>query len=446
MDKFKNNQKLYIHNLNYKTNNMIKSISVRKKLISKSNKELYNIKNNRYININIDNKTKNNKSLLYKTIQIKNNNNIINQYFFNSILPINRRVKSCIQYYHRIYKNLNIDISKVNNEENSLNYNKCSSNSNNNNKIEYNHTDRLKSSNIYNAYYYSGNFPIKNKYIIDSLCQSKYITSYSFKKPNITDTYKKIDQIAKNLSLFHNKRQLFKDEPIYTKNLKNYFSEKLLKIHNKGYLSNTNINNKNNSNKTYFKNSINNRYSVLGEISHIKDPAKIKINENEKLIFRNKKFKFVEDKINQTNKYESDYLYKKIFQYNNENKKRKSLNVIDNKLNLFYSENEDQYNQKIKKINENLYKKGKPIKHFVISENAKINTPYLIKRVKFMKKVVDYLYPNMVLAKVREENKRISKTKSISHKMPLSKLILLEKKRQQKNLELFLGKSFSFIK
>ena len=246
--------------------------------------------------------------------------------------------------------------------------------------------------------------------------------------------------------MFHNKRQLFKDEPIYTKNLKNYFSEKLLKIHNKGYLSNTNINNKNNSNKTYFKNSINNRYSVLGEISHIKDPAKIKINENEKLIFRNKKFKFVEDKINQTNKYESDYLYKKIFQYNNENKKRKSLNVIDNKLNLFYSENEDQYNQKIKKINENLYKKGKPIKHFVISENAKINTPYLIKRVKFMKKVVDYLYPNMVLAKVRVENKRISKTKSISHKMPLSKLILLEKKRQQKNLELFLGKSFSFIK
>ena len=40
-----------------------------------------------------------------------------------------------------------------------------------------------------------------------------------------------------------------------------------------------------------------------------------------------------------------------------------------------------------------------------------------------MKRVVDYLYPNMVLAKVKEENKRISKTKSINHKIPLSQLI-----------------------
>ena len=63
-----------------------------------------------------------------------------------------------------------------------------------------------------------------------------------------------------------------------------------------------------------------------------------------------------------------------------------------------------------------------------------------------MKKIVDYLYPNMVLAKVKEEKKRIYKAKSLDFKMPLSKLILLKLKEKQESLNSFLGKSLSLIK
>ena len=55
------------------------------------------------------------------------------------------------------------------------------------------------------------------------------------------------------------------------------------------------------------------------------------------------------------------YLYKKIFYYSDKNKNLKS-DLFDNKLNIIYSENENQYKQNILKLNE-LYKRmGKNIR------------------------------------------------------------------------------------
>ena len=52
----------------------------------------------------------------------------------------------------------------------------------------------------------------------------------------------------------------------------------------------------------------------------------------------------------------------------------------------------------------------------------------------------------MVLDKVKEEKKRIYKSKSLDLKMPASKLLLLQIKEKQKQVDAFLGKSLSLIK
>ena len=93
-----------------------------------------------------------------------------------------------------------------------------------------------------------------------------------------------------------------------------------------------------------------------------------------------------------------------------------------------------------------MYKKGKPIKHIILDEKYKMMTAKLKKKVIFMKKVVDYLYPNMILANLKENNKMRSKNQNITYRQPLSKILSLEKKKRQKALELYLGKAFYLIK
>ena len=100
------------------------------------------------------------------------------------------------------------------------------------------------------------------------------------------------------------------------------------------------------------------------------------------------------------------YLYKKIFYYSDK-KKIKSVNKLDNKLNIIYSEDENQYRQKIKKLN-SIYKALGKKKVYNIELNQSENkVKSLQKKVDFMKKIVDYAYPDMVLAKIKEHDKAI---------------------------------------
>ena len=84
-----------------------------------------------------------------------------------------------------------------------------------------------------------------------------------------------------------------------------------------------------------------------------------------------------------------EFLYKNIFIYNNINKRKKTVNVIDNKLNIFYSENLLQYNQKMNRINDYLVKKGKPMIHQGVEKNSKGNMENMIKKIQFIKKIVE---------------------------------------------------------
>ena len=100
------------------------------------------------------------------------------------------------------------------------------------------------------------------------------------------------------------------------------------------------------------------------------------------------------------------YLYKKIFYYSDKNKNLKS-DLFDNKLNIIYSENENQYKQNILKLNE-LYKRMGKNKYYNLEPSQSENKLKTLKyRVDFMKRIVDYTFPNMVLTKIREQKKNI---------------------------------------
>ena len=101
------------------------------------------------------------------------------------------------------------------------------------------------------------------------------------------------------------------------------------------------------------------------------------------------------------------YLYKKIFYYSNMKKNLKSDSCLDNKLNIIYSENEKQYKQKLIKLNEIYRKIGKNKSYNLEPSESENKLRGLKKRVEFMKRIVDYTYPNMVLTKIREQDKKI---------------------------------------
>ena len=86
-----------------------------------------------------------------------------------------------------------------------------------------------------NAYYYSANIPIKNKYIVDSLSQDKPRTMRNEKKNKVAIIQKKIDNLAKNLNLFQ-----YKKKSNNLKNVKSPFTKRIEKIAQKEFMQSYN--------------------------------------------------------------------------------------------------------------------------------------------------------------------------------------------------------------
>lgn len=187
---------------------------------------------------------KNNTNDNYKTIYDSICNNIINktkQFKINelnkstksysqSVSTNQKRINSTIQYSHQNHKNL-IPLKLFDNKEIYLN-----DTFKDNKKEDTASTILIQKHQKpidYSAYYYSGRFPLKNKYIIENIPKEKTLTSYSFKKNNnnINNTFKKIDNLAKSLSLFQNNKCLFEDIN------KNCSREHFLKIYKKDSLN-----------------------------------------------------------------------------------------------------------------------------------------------------------------------------------------------------------------
>lgn len=136
---------------------------------------------------------------------------------------------------------------------------------------------------------------------------------------------------------------------------------------------------------------------------------------------------------------EDDYLYKKIF-HNNKKKKFKLGTLINNKLNIFYAEDNDQYEVRLFKLNEYLKKISKPIKHLIKPEKVAKKVNYVQDSVNFMKSVMDYVYPNILINKIKLFDKKMYKSKSEVKLLPF-KEIDLKKKIAQEELNSILNET-----
>ena len=99
-----------------------------------------------------------------------------------------------------------------------------------------------------------------------------------------------------------------------------------------------------------------------------------------------------------------EFFYKKIF-FNYINKQKKQLQEkfkpIDNKLNINYAENIEQYNEKLEKNNLIFLKEGKKIKHKVGENYCEKQTKKMNHSTNFIKCIIDYAYPDMILYKTK---------------------------------------------
>ena len=126
-----------------------------------------------------------------------------------------------------------------------------------------------------------------------------------------------------------------------------------------------------------------------------------------------------------------EFLFKKIFNNGERKKLPNKYTIIDNKLNIFYADNHKQYYKNLMKHNAKLKKKGRKILHEVEPSSTEIKLNTIKSKMNFMKKIVDYAYPNMVLARVRESEKIYNKKNLSEIKLP--PFIKAELSEKQKN-------------
>jgi len=144
-------------------------------------------------------------------------------------------------------------------------------------------------------------------------------------------------------------------------------------------------------------------------------------------------------------------LYKIIFKSQLSTNKDHLKPLIENKYNLKYSENEEQYNLIIDKENLENIAKGKRIKNQKTNNSIKNKLNEARNKVKFIKDIIDYSYPLFVLTKikVKQKNLRIMKKqrlkKYFNYVSGKEKRINEIKTRNDIKTQ-YLLKSFSFFK
>ena len=126
--------------------------------------------------------------------------------------------------------------------------------------------------------------------------------------------------------------------------------------------------------------------------------------------------------------------------------KKKNANNVNNILNIIYEENEEKFKKKIWHINEKIKKEGKKEKKAVFPNSEEPKLAKIKHKIKFMKKIVDYAYPETVLTRVREANKMIKYSRNRTNN-------LIPFKSEDNKLELYnniitkdLKKSFTISK
>ena len=331
----------------------------------------------------------------------------INKYYNEE----NNKSKTNYNFYYKIIPKYNIKtfISKFDSR----------------NKAFYPSIKNIKSnsSNNYNKYYISSDI-YHNDYISDYLTM---LQKKKFKDRRIVQMKEmdnKIEQLAKTLYINQYKK------------IKRIYSGKLIDNEKTNDDDKSNINSLN-SNETNKQNNNDIKFKTLKSNSLNSHNHKAK-----KIMIKGTHI------ISPFCDYARDqYLYKKIFYYLEKKKNLKSDSLFDNKLNIIYSENENQYKQNIIKLNEINKRIGKNKFYNLEPSQSETKLKTLKQRVDFMKRIVDYSYPNMVLTKIREQEKKAyDKNNHSIIDIVTSKVTRKNHKKFNRQISLGLKKSLSIQK
>ena len=115
---------------------------------------------------------------------------------------------------------------------------------------------------------------------------------------------------------------------------------------------------------------------------------------------------------------------------------RKIKPVVDNKLNMRYAENEEQYKNIMEKDKKILLSQGKKVKNKIPSDYIKIKVDDIKTRIRFMKGIIDFSFPGFVLTKIKAIEKKIKKEnesryKSKDYHSPVEKRNIINNKRNR---------------
>lgn len=389
------------------------------------------------------NEMKDVESIISKNDSNKNNNNYSlnrskNFHKAHTIISINQKKPSSIKDENKVEYDKNDDKEKKKNKTYLNNFYKIIPKSkdktfnlklDNRGKTSYSNIKNIKhKKNHLNNYYVTGNV-FHNDYITDYL-QDKHINQDKNKrKEKMKETDEKIEELVNVLNIYPNKK------------IKKFYPHKLISLdkteNDKNNTKSINTN-ENDSNTLKINKQNNKDISIYASKSNKNILNKQK---SEKIMIKGTKIispfcDFARD----------HYLYKKIFYYSDKKKNLKSESFLDNKLNIIYAENEKQYRQNLIKLNEIYQKIGKNKIYNLEASQSESKLRSLRHRVEFMKRIVDYTYPNMVLTKIREQEKKIYAKNNNLTSIITSKIKRKNYVKFNAQLSLGLKKSFNIQK
>ena len=148
--------------------------------------------------------------------------------------------------------------------------------------------------------------------------------------------------------------------------------------------------------------------------------------------------------------YSPEKLYKIIFK--SKHPHHKDLKpIIENKYNMKYSDNEEQYKFIIEKEYMKNILKGKRVKSKNVCPYIKVKLDDAQNKIKFMKDIIDYSYPLFVLSKIKVKQKNLKEMKKQMNKRYFK--YIGEKERRLNEIKIrnanrtqYLLKSFSIFK
>lgn len=141
-------------------------------------------------------------------------------------------------------------------------------------------------------------------------------------------------------------------------------------------------------------------------------------------------------------KQNNEFLFRKIFE--SKGIFRRKQKFVDNKLNIRYADTEDQYELRLSKENKKLISQGKPIKHYNKSDYLDKKLNFVKNKIIFMKGVVDYGYPKIAIAKIREIDKTLKerdKIETVHYYTPCKQREMNGSKRNEER-KMFLTQAF----